>query len=105
MKKIPISGIIQSRMPIKTKINKNKDRETNTPEEGRLIKTKKVCAFCEAKTLPSFTDSSSLRRYLSDRAKIRPRARTGVCSKHQRLVTKQIKYARHLALLPFVAQI
>ncbi len=93
-------------MPIKTKINKNKkSSEAGAPDDLRMLKTKKVCSFCEAKNLPSFTDSSALRKFLSDRSKIRPRARTGVCSKHQRHVTKQIKYARHLAILPFIAKI
>ena len=44
-----------------------------------------------------------LRKFISDRGKISSRSRTGVCAKHQRSMTKAIKRARHLALLPFVA--
>lgn len=66
---------------------------------------KRVCAFCEGKTEPEFTDSATLKKYLSDRSRILPRVRTGACSKHQRGITRQIKYARHLALLPFVNEV
>jgi small subunit ribosomal protein S18 len=43
-----------------------------------------------------------LRRFISDRAKIEPTRKTGVCAKHQRLLSNAIKRARHLALLPFI---
>lgn len=68
-------------------------------------RTNKKCAFCEGEKNPSYTDSSSLKRYTSDRARIQPKMRTGTCSKHQRMLTKHIKYARHLALLPFVNKV
>jgi small subunit ribosomal protein S18 len=42
-----------------------------------------------------------LRRYVSDRARIEPRRRTGVCAKHQRRLALAIKRARYLALLPY----
>jgi len=66
---------------------------------------KKACTFCTKKTVPSYTDMANLKHFLTDRAKIYPRGRSGVCSKHQRLVAKNIKYARHLSLLPFVPQV
>ncbi|MBI2018568.1 30S ribosomal protein S18 [Candidatus Daviesbacteria bacterium] len=69
---------------------------------------KRGCNFCQNerssssnKIFPAYTDIATLKRYISDRGKIVPRARSGVCSKHQRQVTKGIKHARHLALLPF----
>ena len=65
----------------------------------------KRCQFCQSKLNPSYTDVVSLRRFLTDRAKIVPKARTFLCSKHQRFVTREIKYARHLALLPFTPQV
>ena len=43
----------------------------------------------------------TLRRFVTERAKIRPRRQTGLSSKNQRLLARQIKRARHLALLPF----
>lgn len=88
-------------MPIKRKERKNKDN----PNEARAPRAKKVCLYCENKQDPSYTDSASLRKFVSDRSKILPRARSGACSKHQRAVSKQIKYARHLSLLPFIARV
>lgn len=63
---------------------------------------KKVCLFCQEKSVPSYTDSLTLRKFMSDRGKIVAKARTGACSKHQKRLTTEIKRARHLALLPFV---
>ena len=45
-----------------------------------------------------------LRQYISDRGKISPRRKSGNCAKHQRALAVAIKRARHLALLPFVAE-
>ncbi|MDB5064581.1 MAG: ribosomal protein, partial [Chloroflexi bacterium] len=44
-------------------------------------------------------------RYLTDRAKILPRRMTGTCARHQRLLTVALKRARHMALLPFTADV
>jgi len=61
------------------------------------------CYYCENKKLPDYKEFDKLGKFISDRGKISSRTRTGVCAKHQRLLTKAIKRARHLALLPFVA--
>lgn len=66
---------------------------------------KRVCMFCEKKVEPDYADSITLRKYMSDRARIVAKSRTATCSKHQRALTKQIKYARHLSLLPFIARV
>src|SRR5258707_15143403 len=65
----------------------------------------KVCNFCldKIKEVP-YKDSDLLRRYLTDRGKIRPRRQTGTCAKHQRSLAVAVKRARHLALLPFTAE-
>lgn len=76
-----------------------------TPKTGEPGERKKACFFCQSKTDPSYTDTAVLRRFTTDRAKIVPRVRSNLCSKHQRLVTKQIKYARHLSLLPFTPKV
>jgi small subunit ribosomal protein S18 len=49
-----------------------------------------------------YKDVEKLRGFISDRAKISPRRRTGTCAKHQRVLAIAIKRARHLALLPYV---
>ncbi len=76
--------------------------ESRRGEAGR---PRRVCLFCQSKTNPSYTDISVLRRFTTDRVKIVPRTKNGLCSKHQRIVTRQIKYARHLSLLPFVPKV
>lgn len=62
------------------------------------------CQFCDNKTLPDYKEVMVLNKYLTERGKIMGRARTGLCSKHQRELERQIKHARHVALLPFVAR-
>ncbi len=66
--------------------------------------TKKVCYFCSNKlSTVDYKDTQTLRRFMSPHSKILNHNRTGTCPKHQRLVTKALKRARHMALLPFVA--
>lgn len=64
----------------------------------------KNCVFCQEKKEPWFSDVEIMRRFVSDRGKIIGRARTGICAKHQRRLTRSIKHARHLSLLPFVVR-
>lgn len=74
------------------------------PEGGRPRYTarRKVCGFCVDKIdHVDYKDVGRLRRYLTDRAKIEPRRKTGTCAKHQRRLTVALKRARHVALLPF----
>jgi small subunit ribosomal protein S18 len=64
---------------------------------------RKVCIFCADKSAKiNYRDPDKLRSYISDRAKILPRRRTGTCARHQRSLAVAIKRARHLALLPYV---
>lgn len=63
---------------------------------------RKVCAFCVDKVDKiDYKDASKLRRFTSERAKILPRRVTGTCAYHQRELTRAIKRARHIALLPY----
>jgi len=52
-----------------------------------------------------YKDVGLLERHISDRGKIRPRRQTGTCAKHQRRLAIAVKRARHIALLPFVAEL
>ena len=63
---------------------------------------KKVCQFCR-KDAPviDYKDTVLLRKYMSDRGKIRARRVTGSCAAHQREVANAIKNAREMALLPY----
>ena len=70
----------------------------------RPHRRKKVCTFCVDKVEHiDFKDTAKLERYTSERGKILPRRTTGTCAAHQRQLTVAIKRARHIALLPYVA--
>ncbi|HZD05395.1 MAG TPA: 30S ribosomal protein S18 [Longimicrobiales bacterium] len=65
---------------------------------------KKFCQFCkEPETKVDWKDVALLRKFMSDRAKIRSRRVTGNCPLHQRQVARAIKNAREMALLPYVS--
>jgi small subunit ribosomal protein S18 len=51
-----------------------------------------------------YKDVSMLRRFVSERGKIRSRRITGACRRHQSQVARAVKRARELALLPYVAE-
>ena len=75
------------------------------PGRPRYIPKRKVCFFCANKNeVIDYKAPDKLRAYLSDRAKIDPRRRTGTCAKHQRALATAIKRARQIALLPFVPE-
>jgi small subunit ribosomal protein S18 len=84
---------------------RNNDRDRGTrrapKETGRRTK-KKVCIFCkDHATWVDYKDVNLLRKFMSDRGKIRARRVSGNCAQHQREVALAIKTARELALLPF----
>jgi small subunit ribosomal protein S18 len=51
-----------------------------------------------------YKDHEMLKRYVNEFGRIRPRRQTGTCAKHQRALAVAVKRARHIALLPFVAE-
>lgn len=68
------------------------------------MRRKKVCQFCADKTETiDYKEVDKLRKYVTDRGKILPKRITGTCAIHQREVTKAIKRARIVALLPYTA--
>jgi small subunit ribosomal protein S18 len=64
---------------------------------------RKNCFFCNEKVEPSYKEVANLSRFVSERGRIVGKEHTGMCAKHQRKLAMEIKRARHLALLPFVA--
>jgi small subunit ribosomal protein S18 len=84
---------------------RNQDQDRDQDGRRRFSRRRKTCVFCEEKiTHIDYKRSDPLWRFLTDRGKIRPRRQTGTCAKHQRQLAMAIKRARHLALLPFVAE-
>ena len=68
---------------------------------GRRVK-KKPCAMCrDGVEWVDYKDLPMLRKYMSDRGKIRSRRVTGNCAQHQRDIAQAIKVARELVLLPY----
>ena len=51
----------------------------------------------------TYKKPDDLERYITERGKIRPRRQTGNCAKHQRVLAREIKRARYMALLPYTA--
>ena len=84
----------------------NKTEKTDSPmrKKGGMRRRKKVCVFCGKDNVIDYKDTSKLKKYVSERGKILPRRITGTCAKHQRALTVAIKRARHVALMPYVAE-
>jgi small subunit ribosomal protein S18 len=84
---------------------RNNDRDRGTrraPKESARRGKKKVCIFCkEQVTWVDYKEIGLLRKFMSDRGKIRARRVSGNCSQHQSDVAMAIKTARELALLPY----
>ena len=65
---------------------------------------KKACAFCKDNAQPiDYKDTNLLRKYISDRGKIRASRVTGNCMQHQRDIATAVKNAREVALLPYTS--
>jgi len=73
------------------------------PLRDKVLK-KKACSFCKEKnTSIDYNDTTLLRKYVSDRGKIRARRVTGNCVQHQRDIAIAVKNSREVALLPYAA--
>lgn len=76
------------------------------PEKREWRKpARKFCIFCKDKVEHiDYKDYNMLRRYISDKGKIKARRVTGTCAKHQRSLASAIKRAREMALLPYTSR-
>ncbi len=90
--------------------DRSRSGESNTrrPSGGRrqYFRRRKVCKFCVEKI--DFIDYKDIRLigpFVAERGKILPRRLTGTCAPHQRALTRAIKQARNIALLPFAAAV
>jgi len=86
-----------------------KDRRGGEPRRGKggaaasQIR-RRNCYFCREKVDEvDYKNSAQLRRYISEKGKIRSRRITGACRRHQRQLAVAIKRAREMALLPYVS--
>ncbi|NLM00785.1 MAG: 30S ribosomal protein S18 [Treponema sp.] len=97
MNEVDISDDIQMQ-----DVMKNADERTQR-QKYKTFYRKKVCRFCAQKAKIDYKDADGLRRFTTERGKILPRRITGTCAKHQRALALEIKRARAICLLPFVA--
>jgi len=80
----------------------NNTSTKRAPKDNARNRTKKVCQFCKDKTAwIDYKDVNLLRRFMSDRGKIRARRVSGNCAQHQRDIAVAIKTGREIALLPY----
>ena len=84
--------------------NKTDKADASMKRKGGIRRRKKVCVFCGKDNVIDYKDTAKLKRYVSERGKILPRRITGTCAKHQRALTTAIKRARHVSLMPYVAE-
>jgi small subunit ribosomal protein S18 len=78
------------------------------PREGgrKFFRRKKVCKFCVEKIeAVNYKDVRLLAQFIAESGKITPRRLTGVCTPHQRRLSRAIKQARNIALLPFAGRV
>ncbi len=69
--------------------------------KSRYVPKRKVCTFCADKTqVIDYRKPEKLMLFITDRGKIAPSRKSGTCARHQRILAREIKKARHLALLP-----
>lgn len=70
--------------------------------QRRRFQRKKFCRFCANKELiVDYKNIATLRHFITERGKIIPRRISGTCAKHQRALTRELKKARLMALIPF----
>ena len=70
-----------------------------------MLKKKRICRFCEeGRSYIDFRNEKKIMRFTTEQGKIIPRRTSGTCAKHQRQLVRAIKRARHLALIPYIAE-
>ena len=65
---------------------------------------KKICRFCANREMQiNYKVTDILKNFISETGKIEPRRLTGACARHQRRISREIKRARQMALMPYIA--
>ena len=81
------------------------ERREKRDRKQRFFQVKKVCEFCKDSNKDiNYKNVKVLQKFISFYGKIEPRKRSGCCAKHQRIMAREIKRARQVALLPFTAK-
>jgi ribosomal protein S18 len=86
----------------KARAEKRRPRKEKEEKGWQKKVKRKVCIFCKDKIAHvDYKDVALLRKFVSERGKIRARRVSGNCSQHQRDVATAVKNAREMALLPY----
>lgn len=89
----------------KSSDKKSSDKKTGDKKDRRHSSRRKPCKFCADRVEGiDYKDVARLQKFTSERGKILPSRVSGNCAPHQRRLSQAIKRARHIALLPFVAE-
>lgn len=90
-------------MFLRKKRDDKKDKKDNKKEKKRF--RRKICKFCvEKQLLVDYKDIAKLQRCLTEKGKIISRRISGNCARHQRLVSRAVKRAREIALVPYTVR-
>ena len=83
----------------------NEGSQERRPRGGRRFQRRpRVCQFCaDGVNSLNYKQVDVVKRYVNDAGKIRSRRETGNCAKHQRMVARAVKRARHMALVPYTS--
>lgn len=85
--------------------NKTKTSRPSTSRKFRKVHYKKACPLCSQGILHvDYKDVELLNNYIASNGRILPRRITGLCAKHQKMITNAIKRARIVALMPFIKE-
>lgn len=87
-------------------MNRDLDRGMDRDGMGNGLRRtrRRGCGYCSDETLViDYKDPQALKYFITERGKIVPQRISGVCAKHQREVTRAIKRARNVALMPFTS--
>ena len=86
--------------------SKAKPRSDRKRDRPGVPSRRRYCSFCKEKVVTvDYKDVTALRRFVSERGKIKTRRVSGACRRHQRQVAVAIKRAREMALLPYTASV
>jgi len=74
------------------------------PYNRKRYQRRKFCKFCaDREIVIDYKNVTQIRHYVTERGKIVPRRISGTCAKHQRKLTRELKKARIMALIPFTS--
>jgi small subunit ribosomal protein S18 len=92
-------------MPRRTDLTRKRRKKKASADGSAAKRKRKPCLLCqEGMDYVDYKDVALLRRFISERGKIRARRVTGCCAKHQHRVATAIKNAREMALLPYMTK-